>query len=247
MRLVALIVIFILMMGVILPNVYALTRAEKERQLQQRQDALDSKTNKTSVIKLSKYNMIAIELSRTCLRLVKSNSMNDGCYRYSALEPLDTTDKKYSGSFFYDNGFYHRGKPLLNNHEIVYRDVNATVVCVDCPGKILNKIPNIIVEPRNFVYKLGSDVKILNNTRYEYHDRYVENCFTARVSSDMDLIVDTINYLKSGCKQTSFKEQKTIVKPYSKLSYDGPAYQYAKWLLEAKKLKGINCLKSNLC
>ena len=247
MRLVALIVIFILMMGVILPNVYALTREQKDKQMKERQDALDSKTNKTSVIKLSKYNMIAIELSRTCLRLVKSNSMNDGCYRYSALESLDTTNKKYSGPFFYDNGFFHRGKPLLNNHEIVYRDVNATVVCVDCPGKILNKIPNIIVEPRNFVYKLGSDVKILNNTRYEYHDRYVQDCFTARVSSDLDLIKDTIEYIKSGCKVTNFDEKVTIVKPYSKLSYDGPHYQYLKWLKEAKSLKNINCLKSDLC
>ena len=88
---------------------------------------------------------------------------------------------------------------------------------------------------------------MIDNTRYIYHDRYVKDCHTARVSSNMTLIEDTINYLKSGCSTTNFNEKEIIVKPYSKKTYDGAYYKYKEWLKEAKKLATINCLKSTEC
>lgn len=244
MKLLCLFLVFLIIFSVSLTNINALSKDDKAKQLKEREAAL-KKIPKDDKIKSYKYNIIVLDLSNTCLKLLKANLKN-GCLSYKDLAYFDNTNQKYSGKFFDDNGFYHRGKSLINNHEIVYKYSNNTIICADCPGKIAMQTRTIIVEPPGFVYTLNSD-KLLNNTRYEYHDRYVDDCYNARISSDIRLLDDTIDYMKSGCKTTNFHEKVTIVKPYSKLNYDGPYYQYLKWLDAAKKLKNINCLKSTEC
>ncbi len=223
----------------------ALTKDQKAAQLVQREQALKSISSqaKSNVTKF--VNIISVELSKTCLKFAKMN-LSSNCLDYSDLVKFDTTNQRYSGKFVDEKGFFHREKPKIKNHEIVYRDSVTPVICVDCPG-LSSYFRTIVIEPDGFVYKLDSDKTIYKNTRYEYHDRYVKDCTVARVSSNMTIVADTINYLVSGCTETAINEKVVIVKPYSKLSYDGLWYKHLKYLEEAKKLKGINCLKSDLC
>lgn len=247
MKAVSIFLAVLLVFSVSLTNAYALTKEESAAQLAERNEALKNINNVPKFTgKGSSINIIVIELSNSCLKMVKNN-MTKSCLTYKDLSAFDTTDTKYSGKFIDDKGFFHRGKPLLKNHEIVYKKSPDIIVCVDCPGKVSLYARSIVVEPNGFTYKLGSDKKMIDNTRFVYHDRYVKDCSEARVSSDMDLVKDTIEYLKSGCTVTQFNEKETIVKPYSKVSYDGLWYQHQKFLEDAKKLKGINCLKSDLC
>lgn len=237
--------IFLVIVSITASPTYALTKNDKAKQLEERASALKSITKP----KVQNYvsNMIVIELSPACIATLKSNMPNK-CLSYEDLASFDNTNQVYSGKFVTDNGFFHRSKPMISNHEIVYRWTNATIICVDCYGKPLTQAKSILVEPNTRSYTLDSDKRIVNNTRYDYHDRYVQDCFKARVSSSMALIQDTITYLESGCKQTGFHEKETVVKPYSKLDYTGSFYQYLKWLDAAKKAsKSTNCIKSTEC
>ena len=50
------------------------------------------------------------------------------------------------------------------------------------------------------------------------------------------LVEDTINYIKSDCKTTNFKEKITVHMNTTKPTYDGYGYGLAKWYENAKKL-----------
>lgn len=193
-------------------------------------------------------NFITIELSKTCLVMAKAN-LTSNCPTYKDLEVFDTTNQKISGKFFQDGDFYHRGKPMYKNYQLSYpKAVYPWVICVDCSQQIIIQSKNIIVEAGSFVYKKGSDSHIVNNTRYEYSQRYVDSCTIAHIAYSDFLLNDTINYLESGCTKTDFKEKTVVVTPYVKHDIKtSQAYKNQKWLEEAKKLKGINCLKSDLC
>lgn len=248
MKVLCLTLALLLIFSVSLTNVNALTKDEAAKQLAQRNEALNKIKNLPAVVnRTNPVNLLVLDLSNSCIKLIKYN-MTQSCLTYNDLAILDETDQRYSGKFVYDNtGFLHREKPLINNHEIQYKNKLGIFVCVDCPGKVATKARSIIIEPAGFVYILKSEKAMIDNTRNVYHDRYVKDCQTARVSSNMTLIVDTINYMKSNCTVTEFNEKETIVKPYSKKTYDGAAYQYQKWLENAKKFKTINCLKSPEC
>ena len=181
-------------------------------------------------------NFIAIELNDSCLHLSKQN-LSSRCPPSKDLEKFDTTDQKTSGKFDYDkNGFYHRGKASYTNYELSYPSTQyPLVVCVDCSTTILGHAKKIFVGATDFVYTKKSERKISNNTRYEYYSRYVDACNEARVSWNPSLIEDTIHYLDSGCRSTSFDEKSKVQTPLSKLTYNGQHYQYIKWLEDAKK------------
>jgi hypothetical protein len=237
--------VILIILSATVPNSNALTMSDKAKQLQEREAALKT----ISKAKVSNYvsKMIVIELSPACIATLKSNMPNK-CLSYEDLASFDNTNQVYSGKFVTDNGFFHRAKPPIPNHEVVYRWTNETIICVDCYGKPLIQSKSILIEPNTRNYALESDKKITNNTRYDYHDRYVQDCFKARITSSLALVQDTITLLESDCKTTGFHEKETIIKPYSKLSYDGTWYSYLKWLEAAKKAtKETNCIKSTSC
>lgn len=194
----------------------------------------------------SKSPFITIELSNTCLRLIKNN-MTARCPTYTELIKFDNTNQKISGSFINDT-WYHREKPYIINHDLMYTDSSKTIICVDCSKAVMMKAKNIIIEASSFIYKLGSDSHITNNTRHQYSMRYVDGCSEARLAWSDWLLNDTINYLKSGCTKTQFKEKETIYKTYTKFDITtSQAYKNQKWIEEAKKLSKTNCIKSTEC
>jgi len=225
----------------------ALTKEEAAKQYAERAQAR-IKQNGTDVQHIDiKLNVISLDISRTCkmLKSVKCPTIND-------LIPYDTTNQKYIGMFV--DG--HREKSPLKHPSVYYLTTKDTIVCVACPFDIYIHSKQITVD-MPFIYKDNADRKMVNNTRYEYHNRYVDNCAYARVAwmpelkvndTTINLLDDTIQYLKSGCTKTDYNEKVTIKTKFTKHDIStSQAYKTQKWFEEAKKLKGVNCLKSDLC
>jgi hypothetical protein len=220
----------------------ALTKEEATAQRMERERALAQiqTNNGTSIESFKPYlNVITLEISKACKA---SNSTK--CPSFAQLISLDNTNQKYVGSLTNEK----RLKPLLKNPSIIYKDVKETIICLDCPWDIYKNAKHIMID-RPFIYKLNDDRVITNNTRYEYHNRYVsEGCNNARLAWLPGYLDDTIRFIKSGCTETEIQEKITIKTEFTKHDIStSKAYKYQKWLQEAKKLKTINCIKSNLC
>ena len=225
----------------------ALTKDEAASQYAQREQA-KIKQNDTGVQHPdTKLNVISLDISRTC-KLIKSAK----CPTINNLIPYDTTNQKYIGKFV-DN---HRAKSPLKYPSVFYLKANDTIICVACPYDIYIHSKQITVD-MPFIYKNNADRTMINNTRDEYHNRYVDNCAYARVAwmpelnvncTIINLLDDTIQYLKSSCTQTGYNEKVTIqTKPTKHDISTSQAYKTQKWFEEAKKLKTENCIKSTKC
>lgn len=199
----------------------------------------------------SKYKVIALELSKACLLAVRAHIITD-CPSYEAMATLDETDQKYFGKFVH-NPYFHRTKPIINNPAILYKDVTDYHICVDCPKTTLTGSKIItFVTLKDFKWKSNTDSHVVNNTTYQYHNLKITNCDSVLMVYNRTLLDDVIRHLKSDCStQLDFNPQIKIVKPFSKLTYDGAEYKYQKWLKQAKvaaqKLAREKCLKSEKC
>lgn len=72
--------------------------------------------------------------------------------------------------------------------------------------------------------------------------RYVEECRFAQVGADMQLIVDTINYLISKCESTDFDSRKTSFIEQTPINImDHKFYQFQKWQKEAIERCKVKC------
>ena len=225
----------------------ALTKEEAASQYAERAQAKIKQNNIGVQHPDTKLNVISVDISRTCkmLKSVKCPTIND-------LIPYDTTNQKYIGKFI-DN---KRIKSPLKYPSIFYLASKDTIICVACPYDIYIHSKQITVD-MPFVYKNNADRTMINNTRYEYHNRYVDNCAYARVAwipelnvngTTINLLDDTIQYLKSGCTQTGYNEKVTIQTKFTKHDIStSQSYKTQKWFEEAKKLKTENCLKSDKC
>jgi len=225
----------------------ALTKEEAASQYAERAQAKIKQNNIGVQHPDTKLNVISVDISRTCkmLKSVKCPTIND-------LIPYDTTNQKYIGKFI-DN---KRIKSPLKYPSIFYLASKDTIICVACPYDIYIHSKQITVD-MPFVYKNNADRTMINNTRYEYHNRYVDNCAYARVAwipelnvngTTINLLDDTIQYLKSGCTQTGYNEKVTIQTKFTKHDLStSQSYKTQKWFEEAKKLKTENCIKSTKC
>ena len=193
-------------------------------------------------------NFITVELSQTCLTQLKNN-VTTKCPSYKDLQQFDTTDPKNAGKFEYDKkGFYHRGKPLYNNYQLSYHPTKyPLVVCVDCSEQIMRTSKNIIIEAVSFVFKNNKDNVIKNFTRYEYSNRDVKDCDSARISYSPAMLNDTIYYLASNCKDTKFNMTKSIYMTPKSIGdlMQYKAYKYQKSLQD--KIKEAQELAKAYC
>ena len=171
--------------------------------------------------------LITLIRSDTCQKSIT-------CLPLSEIAPLDTTDKRISGKITEDG----RTKPYFKNHWEFYKfDKNKYIVCVECDLGFQSRSKVITIESNpNFKYVLQKDNRIVNNTFYEYTGRHIQDCQAATISSDLELIRDTINLLGNDCKvESKYNEKDTIVKPYTKLNYCGNECQHQKFMKDAKE------------
>jgi len=156
------------------------------------------------------------------------------CLPISSLIPLDNSDQKISGKLT-DAG---REKPIYRNHYQFYQFKKVSyIVCVECSSVFQDHSRKITIEANtNFTYVKQEDHTIRNNTFYDYSKRHIDNCRTATVASDLELLKDTIYVMGHDCKVPSkFTEQKKTVKPYAKIKYCGNECQHQKFMKDAKE------------
>jgi len=219
---------------------YALTKEEAASQYAQREQA---KLKNQTDVRVNPYlKVIAVQLTKMCLL------QTGKCPSYADLVKYDTTDQKTIGKFV-DTPTFHRAKSPIKLPSNALKGLTNYVICVDCPSDVLYKSKVITISNNKLTYTKDSDKKIVNNTRYEYIGRAInEGCSAATIYYDDLLLNDTINYLKSDCKETSFNEKITIKPALTKHDIKTTKmWKYKMMIEEAKKLKGINCLKSDLC
>lgn len=190
---------------------------------------------------LGNPSIIGIQLSSTCVKMVQQNQTND-CPSYYQLRSMDTTNQMLSGKFKFTNGYYHRGNPQTSNHYQMYK-TGQIVIMLDPDYASMYFGQTIIIVPKGFTYKLNAD-QVKNGTRQQYYDRYVtSDCKQATISYSEQLLNDTITYLESSCKITSFNEKKDIPLPVHPPDYkDAAWYKYYAWLQIAKKQHSENCI-----
>lgn len=187
---------------------------------------------------------VSIIYSDSCLTQIKHNMTSSCGPGYGYLSKYDTTNPKVSGKFILKDGMIQRDKPMIKNHILFYKG-NVTIIDPDIYTK--ERTDLIIIEGKTLAWKSNDDRRVIENTIISYHGRYMEGCSVAHIKWDEALLQDTIRYLQNGCTWTEFDNKVVKKNPYSKLSYDGLWYKHLKYLEDAKKLKGTNCLKSSLC
>ena len=182
--------------------------------------------------------LLSLERSDSCKK-------STACIPFKDLIPLDTSDQRVSGKLYDD----HRAKPLYKNHHAFYQfKKDLYVVCVECGGTFQEHSRKITIEVlKNFKYIKQSDNRIINNTFYDYSDRHIENCKTATVSANLDLIKDTIYVMGNNCKvESKFKEQNKTVKPATDLRICSYYCEYQKFMKDAKSKAGIFLIQPDI-
>lgn len=190
----------------------------------QNANAITITTTQANGIYISKSSLIGIQLSPTCLALIK-NHMKTNCPTYDKLQSLDNTNPIWAGQWYNDT-YYHRHLPRVSNHYMM--NPNPFVVMVDPDPNFTTIAKMIIIQPDNFTYINPNESIGMNHTRNEYNNRFVSNCTDATVAPIFSLINDTIYYIESNCTSKHYNEKITVKtgdkafdykNPYSSLYY----------------------------
>lgn len=190
---------------------------------------------------------IGIQLSGTCRAMI----INDipGCPTYEEILTLhpDTTDKRVSGHFDYsDNGFYERQKHEFGKNLWKYYIWDeGTMIWVDPPGSMKDRVRLIVIEPSLPEYKT-KQTTIDNKTLAIGFDRWHNPNCSKTVMSAKDwvfLLGDTINFVKHNCNPefTNFDPIKYL--KWEEREFDRTTtykYKLDKFIAEAKeRCKGL--------
>jgi len=195
---------------------------------------------------LPKDNLtIGIQLSRSCITMIQAN-MTTSCPSYEDLYKLGLDDSIYgTGDFEFDeNGYFHRGPSQYKNVHELYRYDDYHII-LDPPALIASRAKIIIINPDLPVYiPIGEYVKV-NHQRVLAHDRYVEDCHTATITSKnwSDLLADTVFYLRNGCTKTVFDTREIIQDHITEMDFTTSAkYKHDMWVKES-----IEKCKTQIC
>lgn len=182
----------------------------------------------------SQVKLLGIQLSKSC-------EMIQDCLSYNDLLFLDSSDQRISGKLITENGITKRGpSPYLNSWR-AYDNDNSTRIVIDPPKGMADKIKMINIHYNFGVYFKAGDYTINNQTRTWSEGRYIDNCTTAYVNSDLKLLQDTITYMQSGCTITEYQEDKSEITPLSNIDLTtSPNWQAEQKLKQDKiKCKGL--------
>jgi len=147
---------------------------------------------------------VGINLSKTCIAQIKNN-FTTSCPDYRILLDLGLDTSKFqTGKFGWNDGYYHRGQPLIKNDYTMYISDKGHNIIIDPSGPLIPRIKMITIQDNFEIYLLDSDFKKVNDTRIVHKDRYVDSCKDAVINSRtwIDTIADTIYFLKTGCHGT---------------------------------------------
>lgn len=189
---------------------------------------------------------IGINLSNTCIAMIKNN-ITSNCPSYESLMLLNwDTSKRQSGEFAFENGYYHRQKPQVKNDHKLYSLYDYNII-IDPSPAMMQHIKTITISSNLESYLLSSDMaKKDDGVRYIHKDRYVDSCQRAIISAPtwQTTLSDTIQYLRGGCTTTllgtvdAITDEKTVqdISTSSKYKHD----QWIKQIKESHKQLLIN-------
>lgn len=170
--------------------------------------------NNADAVPVTKYNMITITLSETCVKMNQNHIT--GCPTIKDLRGFDNSNQAISGKFVEKNNETIRTNPQLKNHYVWYQDYKLPVVCVDCNADFINPdlVQNIIIEPHDFVW---AENDAIQKTRVftQQHGRFMAGCNTSNLAYDWNLMTDTIYYMRNNCASsaTDYNSTSTYVLP----------------------------------
>jgi peptidoglycan hydrolase CwlO-like protein len=192
---------------------------------------------------------IGIVLGGTCITMLKAQIENTKCPSYEFLMALnlDTSDYR-SGSFDYDNGFYHRGAPLLKNDHLLY-DFNDYNVIIDPSATMSTRIATITIQPNLGIYTLAADMDKVDNKRVLHTDRYIQDCYRATITAStwLSTIDDTLFFMRNGCEGYLGGTVIEIEDPVTVTNIaESSKWKYDEWLSSVKELSKQNLIGKNL-
>lgn len=170
---------------------------------------------------VTKLPVLLISLSGTCETMNKQGLAD--CPSVKDLMKYDTSNQNISGKFVSHNGIYTRTPPQVKNNWIIYAHSTKPVVCVECTFDILasNQAKQIIIQPKDFTF-VNKTAIVSKNMWVSWQGRYMQGCDVATIGNRPGLLNDTISYMLSGCKTTSFNGTQTSIIPDKPWEYNNP-------------------------
>jgi len=193
-------------------------------------------------------DLITVDLSNECLTLIKHNDTSQ-CPTYKAILPYDNSNQLISGKFVATQGFFHRLQTSTVNHWGMYPPGKWTIM-IDADYRAIVHSKEITIVPSlTFINKddsVGND-----HNRIEYQNRYVyPSCTGAEIVYSDSLLNDTIKYLESGCKTTSY-DNKVVKHTPDKTPFDFKnPYSTIPYKITASKITTQrlgNCINNDKC
>lgn len=149
------------------------------------------------------------------------------------IEDLDADDPTYKRTNLYRQ--LTNANQRLADLEQDLREEEAEL------ASVTTRLSNIRTELQSIKLTSGSGL-VINGTTHLGVGRYVKECKFVTVGADMQLITDTINYLISKCKDTTFDSRKTTYIEQTPINImDHTWYKYQAWL--KKTLQECKILK----
>lgn len=218
---------------------------EKITQTKNEKTKLEEKIKtKTLLLEIQEHGakLVGIELSESCIELVKLNSTS--CPSYEDLYSLDTSNQETSGGFSFHDGYFHREPSRYVNSWKYYYTEDEIRVIVDPHHELKQRIKMIVLENNLGYYALVSDIQTVNSTATIHRDRFIDNCDIATITAAkyLELIPDTIFTFRNGCQETNFDEKISYTLPTSPINLtESPSYHYFEWLDESMKKCKVLC------
>lgn len=194
---------------------------------------------------------IGINISDSCVSLLKLGSEQCPDYQMILAVFHDTTKHEISGGFELTDGLYQRTNKHLNNHYEYYRTNGKTDVWINPPADVSTRIRMIDILPSLPDYKIKQNSTMMNLDsdsgqfiRYMGHTRYTSpDCKYSAISAENWLfnLGDTINLMNHNC-DPNFTQLTTVTKITKQKSYQDIStsmdYQHKQWIKQIKD----NCL-----
>lgn len=189
---------------------------------------------------------LGVALSKNCLVLLKAH-IPTTCPSYDQIMLVfpDNTDQSKLGKFKLIDGTIQRDTPQLKNPQLFYKFDKTERFWVDPPHIVRVSIPMIYIETELPAYKIAGSVHMANYTTPWKQDRYEnKTCREIKIGSEnwQYMLGDSIIYLKSGCKVTTFdnKFNITTIKSFQDIT-TSYKWNYDKWIkasMENCKVRG---------
>jgi|SRR6185437_1814580 len=198
--------------------------------------------NCSKVTQVKQLGKIGIQLVPICITELK-NHINSTCLNYNIIKPFDNTNPLWAGMWV-EQPYEHRLNPKIKNHENF--NPNPWSIMVDPNADYTINAKMIYVNNDNFTWINPDQTSNKGIVMITHMNRYVSpNCVEATVAPNLSLINDTIFYLESGCKTTSYNDTKIITQKEIAFSFNNPysSLHYKEQVSNVKKTGGLgNCI-----